>query len=90
MHDGPDGVQVVPADVRCSKALEGVLQAQQAVHGLHANDAAVLPRATAGTLDPSRLSAAELIAVARLTNAGILGDDLLLTDDVAYRLGLAD
>lgn len=88
VHDGPGGVTLVPeTTVRDPERLRGLLQAQHATHGLTSTDATILARAHAGTLDPARLGNADLVAVARLTNAGLL-DDVHLTDDVVYSLGL--
>lgn len=89
VHDGPGGVALVPeTTVRDPERLRELLQAQHASHGLTSTDATILARAHAGTLDPARLGNADLVAAARLTNAGLLDDDLHLTDDVAYSLGL--
>lgn len=54
----------------------------------HVNDATLLARSLAGTLDPSRLGSGDQIALARLTNAGLVDDELRLADDMRYGLGL--
>jgi hypothetical protein len=48
----------------------------------------LLARALAGTLDPSRLGNAEQVGRARLENAGLVDEDLRVTDEVRYSLGL--
>lgn len=83
LHRGTNGAEIVgDGTVDGAPDLEHVLRAQQARHGIKANEAALLYRALIGELDSAKLGNAELMAYARLTNAGLITPDGHCTDEV--------
>lgn len=88
LHHGPDGVEVVAEASRSDSQLEQLLRAQQARHGLTSLEVRLMGSVMDATLDTARLGNAEQVALTRLQNAGYLGDDHNVTDEVRYSLVL--
>ena len=83
LHRGTNGAEIVgDRTVDDAPDLERALRAQQACHGIKANEAALLHLALIGELDSAMLGNAEQVAYARLINAGLMTPDGHCSDDV--------